>query len=81
MRKILVVDDDASVRALVRDVLEVEGYDVTWPEDGFAGLRRIESDRPDCVVLDIMMPGHGRATPCCSASAPATAGRRCRWSC
>jgi CheY-like chemotaxis protein len=57
MRKILVVDDDASVRALVRDVLEVEGYDVDVAEDGFAGLRRIEIDRPDCVVLDIMMPG------------------------
>jgi DNA-binding response OmpR family regulator len=57
MRKILVVDDDASVRALVRDVLEVEGYEVELAEDGFAGLRRIESERPDCVVLDIMMPG------------------------
>jgi DNA-binding response OmpR family regulator len=57
MRKILIVDDDASVRALVRDVLEVEGYEVDVAEDGFAGLRRIEAERPDCVVLDIMMPG------------------------
>ena len=57
MRKILVVDDDASVRSLVRDVLEVEGYAVDLAEDGFSALRRIEADRPDCVVLDIMMPG------------------------
>jgi len=57
MRKILVVDDDAAVRSLVRDVLEIEGYDVALAEDGFAALRRIEADRPDCVVLDVMMPG------------------------
>ncbi|MEX2288913.1 MAG: response regulator transcription factor [Mycobacteriales bacterium] len=57
MTKILVVDDDASVRHLVRDVLEVEGYDVELAEDGFAALRRIEAGRPDCVVLDVMMPG------------------------
>ncbi len=57
MRKILVVDDDASVRTLVRDVLEIEGYEVVVAEDGFAGLRRIEAQRPDCVVLDVMMPG------------------------
>lgn len=57
MRKILIVDDDASVRSLVRDVLEIEGYDVDVAEDGFAALRRIEGDRPDCVVLDVMMPG------------------------
>ena len=57
MRKILIVDDDPSVRGLVRDVLEVEGYAVDVAEDGFAALRRIEGSRPDCVVLDIMMPG------------------------
>ena len=57
MRNILVVDDDASVRSLVRDVLEVEGYEVDVAEDGFAALRRIAAQRPDCVVLDVMMPG------------------------
>ena len=57
MRKILVVDDDPSVRALVRDVLEMEGYEVALAEDGFAALRRVEAARPDCVVLDVMMPG------------------------
>ena len=57
MRKVLVVDDDDMVRGLVRDVLEVEGYDVAVAEDGFAALRRIEADRPDVLVLDVMMPG------------------------
>lgn len=56
-RTILVVDDDPSVRTLVRDVLEVEGYAVALADDGFSALRRIEAERPDCVVLDVMMPG------------------------
>jgi DNA-binding response OmpR family regulator len=55
--KILVIDDDPAVRRLVEDVLELEGYEVRTAEDGFAGLRAIEALRPDCVVLDIMMPG------------------------
>jgi CheY-like chemotaxis protein len=57
MLKILVVDDDAAVRSLVRDVLEVEGYAVDLAEDGFSALRRIDAERPDCIVLDVMMPG------------------------
>jgi DNA-binding response OmpR family regulator len=55
--RILVVDDEPTVRALVRDVLEEEGHEVLLAEDGYAGLRMTESQRPDCVVLDVMMPG------------------------
>ena len=55
--RILVVDDDPTVRALVRDVLEIEGYDVDLADDGFSALRRIGACRPDAVVLDVMMPG------------------------
>jgi DNA-binding response OmpR family regulator len=55
--KILVIDDDPSVRSLVTDSLEIEGYEVVAAEDGFAGLRAIEAHRPDCVLLDVMMPG------------------------
>jgi len=55
--KILVVDDDASIRQLVTDVLTVEGYEVEAVADGYAALVAIEGRRPDCVVLDVMMPG------------------------
>jgi DNA-binding response OmpR family regulator len=55
--KILVVDDDAAVCRLIRDVLEMEGFEVTVAADGYSGLRAIDADRPDCVVLDVMMPG------------------------
>jgi DNA-binding response OmpR family regulator len=63
--KILVIDDDPSVRRMVKDVLELEGFEVAVAGDGYAGLRQIELDRPDCVVLDVMMPGldgHGVLT-------------------
>ena len=57
MPVVLVVDDDPSIRQLVADVLEIEGYTVVLAEDGFAALREVERSRPDCVVLDVMMPG------------------------
>jgi CheY-like chemotaxis protein len=55
--KVLVVDDDAAVRRLVADVLEAYGYETILAEDGFVALRMVQSHRPDCVVLDVMMPG------------------------
>ena len=57
VHKVLVIDDDPSVRMLVCDVLHAYGYEATAAEDGFAGLRAIAAERPDCVVLDVMMPG------------------------
>jgi DNA-binding response OmpR family regulator len=63
--KILVIDDDPGVCQMIRDVLELEGFEVTLAADGYAGLRAIDADRPDCVVLDVMMPGldgHGVLT-------------------
>jgi DNA-binding response OmpR family regulator len=55
--KILVVDDEPSIRQLVTDVLTIEGYDVEAVGDGNAALASIDARRPDCVVLDVMMPG------------------------
>ncbi len=57
MPKVLVVDDDPSVRALVADVLELEGYLVETVDDGPSALLAVAAERPDCVVLDVMMPG------------------------
>jgi CheY-like chemotaxis protein len=55
--RILVVDDDPSVRALLRDVLELDGHTVSDVVDGYAALRAVAAERPDCVVLDVVMPG------------------------
>jgi CheY-like chemotaxis protein len=57
MPQVLIVDDDPFIRMLVTDVLEMEGYTVRAAADGAAGLFEYTSLRPDCVVLDVMMPG------------------------
>jgi DNA-binding response OmpR family regulator len=57
MAQILVVDDDPAIRQLLTDVLEMEGHEVRVAVDGLAAVRALEVFRPDCVVLDVMMPG------------------------
>ena len=53
----LVVDDDADFRALVRALLEHVGYRVEQAESGEDALKRIEADAPALVILDIRLPG------------------------
>ena len=55
--RVLVVDDDAAISASLRRALMYEGYAVTVASDGNAGLQRAQSDAPDLVILDVMLPG------------------------
>lgn len=57
MTTILVVDDEANIRNLVKAYLEAEGYTVHLAEDGPGGLAAFRRYHPDLVVLDIMLPG------------------------
>jgi two-component system response regulator (stage 0 sporulation protein F) len=57
MKKILVVDDEESIRELYRAELADEGYDVDLAADGNQALRRLDAYRPDLVTLDVKMPG------------------------
>lgn len=54
--KILIIDDEKEIRELIRDYLEVEGYQVSMAEDGEIGLEKFETFGPDLIVLDIMLP-------------------------
>ncbi|MFC1997387.1 response regulator transcription factor [Chloroflexota bacterium] len=54
---ILVVDDEETIREVVRRYLEREGFDVIEAADGFEALDAIRSDPPDLIVLDLMLPG------------------------
>jgi two-component system response regulator MprA len=56
-RRILVVDDDPMVATTIQRVLRPEGYDVEVALGGAAALDRAREQRPDLVVLDLMMPG------------------------
>ena len=56
MKKVLVVDDEESIRELYRADLSDEGYDVGLAVDGRQALRLVDSFRPDLVTLDIKLP-------------------------
>jgi two-component system response regulator MprA len=53
---VLVTDDERSVRSAVRRALTLEGYRVTEAENGAEALELIVRDRPDALVLDVLMP-------------------------
>jgi two-component system alkaline phosphatase synthesis response regulator PhoP len=54
--KILIVEDEPDMVLGLKDNFEFEGYDVVTASDGASGLERARSEKPDLVVLDIMMP-------------------------
>lgn len=56
-QRVLVVDDDPSIRLLLTFGLQSEGYTVRTAGDGAVGLAELEAWRPGLVLLDLMMPG------------------------
>jgi CheY-like chemotaxis protein len=54
--RVLVVEDDDAARALLRDMLVKEGCTVEVAEDGLAALAKVETEAPDLILLDLMMP-------------------------
>ena len=54
--KILVADDDAATRQMLHFLLQDEGYDVVLARNGREVVQMVESDAPDLVLLDLMMP-------------------------
>ncbi|MGO4952175.1 MULTISPECIES: response regulator transcription factor [Paenibacillus] len=57
MTKIVVVDDDVFILQLISEYLKKESYEVTSFSSGKTLVEHIRTNRPDCLVLDIMMPG------------------------
>lgn len=55
--RILIVEDEESLLKLESILLTTRGYKVTGASDGLAALKEIELNRPDLILLDIMMPG------------------------
>lgn len=56
MTKILVIDDERSIRNSMKDILQYEGHDVVLAENGMEGLVCVKSEKPDIVFCDIKMP-------------------------
>jgi two-component system response regulator MprA len=63
-RKVLIAEDDSSVRKAVQRVLELENYQVTAVNDGQAALEALSKSRFDLAVLDVMMPFADGLTVC-----------------
>jgi CheY-like chemotaxis protein len=61
-KRVLVVDDDEDMQALLRQALETESYEVTVAQDGLDALEMIEQASPDLILLDLMMPRMDGAT-------------------
>lgn len=57
MKKILVADDEEKIRKMVCDYLEAVGYETVTAVDGIDAITQTVSEKPDLVILDIMMPG------------------------
>jgi two-component system alkaline phosphatase synthesis response regulator PhoP len=57
MTKVLVIDDEAPIRLLCRVNLEAEGMHVIEAPDGPSGVDKAREERPDVILLDVMMPG------------------------
>jgi len=63
-RRILVVDDDPRLLHIVAMYLSIESFDVATAGNGEDGLREVEANKPDLVILDIMMPGEDGLSLC-----------------
>lgn len=55
--RVLIIDDDPSVRELLRDVVQFLGHEVEMAADGYEGLALFDPERHDVVVTDLQMPG------------------------
>jgi two-component system, OmpR family, response regulator MprA len=55
-KSVLVVDDEAAIRGLIADALDFDGYTVRTARDGADALEKVARDRPDAIILDLMMP-------------------------
>ena len=66
MRRVLIVEDQADIRKLIRMTLEFEPYEVHEAADGAEGLGLAMSLKPDLILLDVMMPGELDGLAVCS---------------
>ena len=57
MHRVLLVEDDDAFRIFCRVALEAAGYEVIQARDGSVAVEKALRDRPDCVVLDLWLPG------------------------
>ncbi len=63
-KRILLIEDEEDIAALIKLQAEAEGYKLHIEVDGINGMRAVEKERPDLVILDIMLPGQNGFDVC-----------------
>jgi len=56
-KKILIIEDDPSFSRAINHIIQKEGYDVITASNGMTGLRMAREEKPDLLILDVMLPG------------------------
>jgi twitching motility two-component system response regulator PilH len=57
IKRILLVDDSATERHVIGEILTKQGFEVTFAENGEAGVAQAKQIKPDLVIMDVVMPG------------------------
>ncbi len=57
MARILIIDDSSYMRRMIRSILSTDGYEIFEAEDGLKGMQATKSNAPDCILVDLIMPG------------------------
>ncbi len=55
--KVLLVEDDPIQASATKEILRKAGYEILWAEDGINAIKLVKSEKPDIIVLDVMLPG------------------------
>lgn len=58
-KRVLIVDDEVDMRIFITTLLETNGYATVATRDGEQGFQKAKEQRPDLIILDVMMPGEG----------------------
>lgn len=59
MKKILIIEDSSELQTLYTDALTAKGFQVSYAATAQKGLGMLQTDKPDLLILDIMLPGGG----------------------
>lgn len=76
-QRILVVDDEVPIQELIKFNLEQAGFEVEIADNGIAALEMFEANKPDLIVLDLMLPGKDGYDVCKAIRKPATLQSSC----
>ena len=57
IKRVLVVDDSATQRHVIGEVLSKKGFEVAFAEDGEKGVAQAKASKPDLIIMDVVMPG------------------------